>query len=104
MLAQTGALAGGGAAVLTTPLDVVRTRHVLRQAAHVDGAGTLIHQRVSFLNTAWHIYASEGWRAFLRGIGPRTTYMSMGGVFYLGTYSLCSSTLSKAWAVQEHQQ
>ena len=84
--ALAGAAAGGLAAALTTPLDVLRTRHVLRSAG---GGGD-----PSFLATARHILRAEGMRGLLRGVVPRTVYMSLGGVLYLGTYS----TVCRVWS------
>jgi len=73
---------------LTTPLDVLRTRHVLRSAG---GGGD-----PSFLATARHVLRAEGMCGLLRGVVPRTVYMSLGGVLYpyLGTYS----TVCRVWS------
>mmetsp|Transcript_51528 Transcript_51528/g.118368 ORF Transcript_51528/g.118368 Transcript_51528/m.118368 type:complete len:615 (-) Transcript_51528:176-2020(-) len=87
--ALAGAIAGVCAAVVTTPLDVVRTRHVLGRAPERE------QRRPSALDTARLIYRTEGARGFVRGIVPRTLYMGLGGVVYLGTYALCSSHLEK---------
>ena len=72
------ARAGASAAFLTTPLDVVRTRHVLWEG----GA------RQALSATVAHIYAREGAVGFWRGVLPRTVYMAMGGR-HAGTYVYC---------------
>ena len=76
--ALAGALAGATAAFFTTPLDVMRTRHVLWQG-----------KRTALSQTVARIYRLEGVRGFWRGVLPRTVYMAMGGALYLGTYSFC---------------
>lgn len=80
--ALAGALAGAFAGLLTTPLDVVRTRHVLETAS------------ASFLETAEAISANEGIAGFFRGAVPRTLYTTLGGAVYLGTYSVCAKYLA----------
>jgi solute carrier family 25 S-adenosylmethionine transporter 26 len=80
--ALAGALAGATAALLTTPLDVTRTRHVLWEG-----------ERTTLMTTVGRIYALDGWRGFMRGAMPRTVYMALGGTLYLGTYSYVSAVL-----------
>jgi len=80
--ALAGALAGSFAGLLTTPLDVVRTRHVL------ETAGT------SFVETAEAVYRQDGVAGFFRGTVPRTLYTTLGGAIYLGTYSVCAKYLA----------
>jgi len=84
--AFAGGVAGGIAALITTPMDVIRTRHVLRQ----QPAGT-----VSFVDTAALIYQSGGLAQFWVGVVPRVGYMFLGGVVYLGTYNYCCITLTR---------
>lgn len=74
--AIAGAVAGGTAAALTTPLDVIKTRIMLH------------HQKESMLTTLGTIYREEGMGAFWRGIGPRTMWISTGGAVFLGVYEL----------------
>jgi solute carrier family 25 S-adenosylmethionine transporter 26 len=94
--ALAGAAAGGIAAALTTPLDVIRTRHVLRAAIPVHTRPVHTPPDVSFIGTARLIFHKEGARGFVRGLLPRTIYMGLGGILYLGTYSLASRRLSAA--------
>lgn len=85
--ALAGTMAGATAAFCTTPLDVIRTRHVLW-----DG------ERSPLSHTIVRIGQAEGLRGFWRGVLPRTVYMGMGGALYLGTYSYCSKVLTSVFA------
>ena len=69
---MAGGVAGACAAMVTTPLDVIRTRHVLST------------ERRHVLATVRAVYAEGGLRGFCRGMLPRTLYMGAGGVVYLG--------------------
>jgi len=82
--ALAGAVAGSFAGLLTTPLDVVRTRHVLETSSVCT----------SFLETAEAVYKNEGAAGFFRGALPRTLYTTLGGAIYLGTYSVCAKYLA----------
>ncbi|KAI0053680.1 S-adenosylmethionine transporter [Auriscalpium vulgare] len=78
--ALCGSVAGGIAAALTTPLDVLKTRIMLdlRDTSHPSYLAPLPRLR--------HIYASEGARALCAGIVPRTLWISAGGAVFLGMY------------------
>ena len=86
--ALAGALAGATAAFFTTPLDVMRTRHVLWQG-----------KRMALSETVARVYRLEGVRGFWRGVLPRTVYMAMGGALYLGTYSFCCGVFARVNSV-----
>ncbi|SCU98872.1 LADA_0H15874g1_1 [Lachancea dasiensis] len=77
-----GCLAGGVAAATTTPLDVLKTRLMLSQTS------------VPVLKLARKIYATEGWRTFFSGVGPRTIWISAGGAIFLGVYEAVHSVLA----------
>lgn len=79
-----GSIAGGFAAAVTTPLDVLKTRIMLSA------------NRVPLSTLAKTIYKEEGFNAFLRGIGPRTMWISAGGAIFLGVYETVSTLLKKA--------
>ena len=74
-----GSLSGAIAAALTTPLDVLKTRLMLAQ------------ERQNVMSLARGIYAAEGGRVFFSGIGPRTTWISIGGAVFLGSYQYASN-------------
>lgn len=71
-----GSIAGGIAAALTTPLDVIKTRLMLNKG------------RINVLPLVKKIIQEEGYSAFLKGIGPRTMWISAGGAIFLGTYEV----------------
>lgn len=83
--AVCGSLAGGFAAALTTPLDVLKTRTMLDLRDRSKG------EVPSFVRRFGQIYAEEGIRALFAGIVPRTLWISAGGAVFLGAYE---------WAVQ----
>jgi len=75
-----GSAAGGIAAVLTTPLDVLKTRVMLdlRDPSHPGYLSPLGRLR--------QIYFSEGIPALFAGVVPRTLWISAGGAVFLGMY------------------
>ncbi|KAK6455881.1 mitochondrial carrier protein PET8 [Scheffersomyces xylosifermentans] len=77
-----GSIAGGVAAAATTPLDVIKTRIMLN------------HERVSVGHLVKSMIQEEGYSTFLRGIGPRTCWISAGGAIFLGCYELVHTTLT----------
>eukprot|EP00927_Polykrikos_kofoidii_P037382 TRINITY_DN3152_c0_g1_i1.p1 TRINITY_DN3152_c0_g1~~TRINITY_DN3152_c0_g1_i1.p1 ORF type:complete len:686 (-),score=68.69 TRINITY_DN3152_c0_g1_i1:162-2219(-) len=85
--ALSGAVAGAIAGCVTTPLDVVRTRHVLSPLSR-ESLGT------SFLDTAQVVLRTDGVPGLFRGCIPRTVYMCIGGAVYLGTYTACDAFLT----------
>lgn len=72
--AACGSVAGGVAAGVTTPLDVVKTRQMLE--THSGGLRSILMQ----------IYREEGAKALLSGILPRMAWISIGGFVFFGTY------------------
>lgn len=73
----------GLAAALTTPLDVIKTRIMLSNGSH------------SIPKMVKTIITEEGHRTFLRGIGPRVLWISIGGFVFLGVYEKVKLTLDK---------
>ncbi|KAG5357838.1 putative mitochondrial carrier protein [Yarrowia sp. B02] len=80
--AVCGSFAGGVAAAITTPLDVIKTRLMLHK------------QRQSFFQTYRQIVQTEGYSALLKGIGPRTMWISAGGAIFLGVYETAKKSLT----------
>lgn len=74
--AVCGSIAGGVAAGLTTPLDVIKTRLMLNKTP--IGISTLVK----------NIISEDGYKAFWKGIGPRVMWISAGGAIFLGVYEL----------------
>ncbi|ESX02806.1 hypothetical protein KL918_002422 [Ogataea parapolymorpha] len=81
--AVCGSVAGGVAAAATTPLDLLKTRLMLS------------HGKVGVWKLARQIARDEGYTAFLRGIGPRTMWISAGGAIFLGVYENVRALLDK---------
>ncbi|SMR61719.1 unnamed protein product [Zymoseptoria tritici ST99CH_3D1] len=76
-----GSISGAVAAGLTTPLDVLKTRMMLATG------------RVGVVELTGEIWRKEGGKVFFSGIGPRTTWISIGGAVFLGSYQWASNML-----------
>ena len=76
--AGVGAVAGGIAAAVTTPIDVAKTRIMLG------------NQQVGLYSVLIKIFQNEGPRALLAGLGPRVLQISLGGAIFLGIYDQAS--------------
>ncbi|THH07704.1 hypothetical protein EW145_g3200 [Phellinidium pouzarii] len=78
--AMCGSVAGGVAAAITTPLDVLKTRTMLdlRQMSEKDVPSLAARLR--------GIYVNEGLKALFAGVVPRTLWISAGGAVFLGAY------------------
>ncbi|KAH7915473.1 mitochondrial carrier domain-containing protein [Hygrophoropsis aurantiaca] len=75
-----GSIAGGTAAAITTPLDVLKTRVML------DLRDPSKQQIPSLLSRLRQIYVAEGMSALFAGVVPRTLWISAGGAVFLGAY------------------
>ena len=80
----SGAIAGGTAALITTPLDVLKTRIMLSTTTRKRPIPLLIS-----------MIQNEGPGALMKGAIPRTIWISAGGFIFLGTYEFCVSFLQK---------
>ncbi|KAG1849892.1 mitochondrial carrier domain-containing protein [Suillus subalutaceus] len=78
--AVCGSIAGGTAAALTTPLDVLKTRVML------DLRDPSKQQVPSLPMRLRQIYVQEGTKALFAGVVPRTMWISAGGAVFLGVY------------------
>lgn len=77
--AVCGSLSGAFAAAVTTPLDVIKTRLMLRTDAHgVEYQG--------FADCVRRIHGEGGSGAFFKGIVPRVSWIFVGGFFFFGAY------------------
>ncbi|KAL1967923.1 hypothetical protein VTN77DRAFT_2340 [Rasamsonia byssochlamydoides] len=92
-----GSLAGGIAAGLTTPLDVIKTRVMLaRRESDSDG--------VRVKDVVRRIMREEGMEAFWRGIGPRVTAVALGGAIFLGSYQWAWNTLEGGYRKRKDRE
>jgi solute carrier family 25 (mitochondrial S-adenosylmethionine transporter), member 26 len=86
--AGLGSIAGGVAAAITTPLDVVKTRLMTQtntaQAERYTGVVHALKQ----------IMREEGARALFAGIGPRVAWISVGGAIFIGSFEEFKRRLS----------
>ena len=71
------------AAGVTTPLDVLKTRVMLSA------------RRESMVRIVRTILRENGIRPFFAGIGPRVTWISIGGAIFLGSYQWAVNALEK---------
>lgn len=75
--AVCGSIAGGTAAAITTPLDVIKTRVMLSMQSNT---------KFNFITELNTIISQEGYSALLKGIGPRVMWISFGGFLFLGAF------------------
>jgi solute carrier family 25 S-adenosylmethionine transporter 26 len=73
-LCLCGAKAGGIAAVLTTPIDVIKTR-IMTNDMTINHIVPLIK----------NIYINEGPSALFKGVSVRFIYISIGGMIFFGS-------------------
>lgn len=77
-----GSVSGAGAAAVTTPLDVLKTRIMLSK------------KRIPATEMFIYIWRNEGPGTFLNGIGPRMVWISLGGAVFLGSWQWGLNVLS----------
>lgn len=88
--AACGSVAGGIAGGVTTPLDVAKTRIMLEKVE--EGAVRKYGGTVQALST---IFAEEGVQGLFKGIGPRVTWITVGGFIFFGAYEGAQKTLQR---------
>lgn len=84
-----GCVSGGATAVLTTPLDVVKTRLMTQAAGAPDAYRGMVHglQRIC---------AEEGAARLFAGAVPRMLWISLGGAIFFGTFEEARRRLSSS--------
>ncbi|XP_055542849.1 S-adenosylmethionine mitochondrial carrier protein homolog isoform X3 [Wyeomyia smithii] len=85
-VAVCGAIAGGIAAGLTTPLDVAKTRIMLadEHTANRSSVSTILRG----------ILRERGIKGMFAGFVPRVLWITLGGAFFFGFYDLTSRLLN----------
>eukprot|EP01083_Nonionella_stella_P038830 105573_1 len=76
-----GAIAGGVSALLTTPIDVVKTRLMTQNT--LSGSPRIYNGTVDCFRK---LYAESGYSVFFRGSFQRTIYISLGGAIFFGVF------------------
>ncbi|CAO1405176.1 unnamed protein product [Diamesa serratosioi] len=76
-----GAISGGIAAGLTTPLDVIKTRVMLAEAGS---------KNTSIPRIVKSIYREKGMKGLFAGFIPRVMWITIGGAIFFGFYDLTS--------------
>lgn len=84
----SASLASGVSAVVTTPLDTLKTR---LQVLKDESTG----KRPTLRRTLKTLVADGGWMAFYRGIGPRWASMSMSATTMIVTYEFLKRMSTK---------
>lgn len=100
--------AGCIAAVITTPVDVVKTKVMLSAGQRGGGSGAggernvkgvrrwpLHRGRKSALTVAKDVVREEGWRGLMRGGALRGAWTAVGSGLYLGSYEAAKVWLRK---------
>lgn len=88
-----GSLSGAVAALVTTPLDVLKTRIMLsRRHLEVAPAGGAL-KPASAGEILREIVRKEGPKALMRGWAPRVMWISIGGAIFLGAYDAAREVL-----------
>ncbi|WOL03919.1 solute carrier family 25 member 44-like isoform X1 [Canna indica] len=82
----SAAMAGGAAAVVTMPLDTIKTRMQV-----LDGGG----QKVTVGRTVRSLLREGGWRACYRGLGPRWASTSLSATTMITTYEFLKRLSAK---------
>eukprot|EP00929_Paragymnodinium_shiwhaense_P094322 TRINITY_DN54834_c0_g1_i2.p1 TRINITY_DN54834_c0_g1~~TRINITY_DN54834_c0_g1_i2.p1 ORF type:complete len:606 (+),score=54.90 TRINITY_DN54834_c0_g1_i2:74-1819(+) len=90
--AVCGSIAGSVSALLTTPLDVVKTRVNLRKPDHA--AGDSVRRNTILREEITELYAARGLLGFYTGASLRALWMGLGGFFFLGSFELAKKSLS----------
>lgn len=85
----SAAMAGGVSALITMPLDTIKTRLQVLDAEENRGRGPTIGQTVR------NLVREGGWMACYRGLGPRWASMSMSATTMITTYEFLKRLSAK---------
>ena len=94
----SAAVAGGVSALITMPLDTIKTRLQVLEAGDENGARRSAVPTVG--QTVRNLVREGGWSACYRGLGPRWASMSMSATTMITTYEF----LKRLSAKNNHDQ
>ncbi len=83
-----GAISGGFAAAVTTPLDVAKTRIMLAPTGSPEAA-------MGIFTMLKKVGSDKGLKGLFAGVTPRTTWIFIGGGFFFGVYEKVISVLER---------
>ncbi|KZC15063.1 S-adenosylmethionine mitochondrial carrier protein, partial [Dufourea novaeangliae] len=86
--AVCGAVAGGISAIVTTPLDVIKTRIMLAQT-------NTRSSHLKMLYILQDIYKERGLSGLYAGVGPRVMWITLGGFIFFGTFEEAKALVVK---------
>ncbi|EFJ14412.1 hypothetical protein SELMODRAFT_413389 [Selaginella moellendorffii] len=86
MQAASAAMAGGVSALVTTPLDTIKTRMQVLESGRPPRFGTTLRDLVS----------EGGWRACYKGLGPRWASMTLSATAMITSYELLKRLSAKS--------
>jgi len=86
--ALTGAFAGGVAAGLTNPLDLIKTRLMTEE--------NMTKSRRSVVQVFQQVWREEGPLAFFKGVVPRVMWISFGGCVFFSAYEAARSLITRS--------
>ncbi|XP_066589808.1 S-adenosylmethionine mitochondrial carrier protein homolog [Prorops nasuta] len=86
--ALCGAVSGGFAAAITTPLDVIKTRIMLANKK-------LTSDELRIRHIYEIIYRKNGVKGLFAGLGARTVWMTAGGFIFFGAYDKARDLVNK---------
>ncbi|SCU89679.1 LAME_0E04918g1_1 [Lachancea meyersii CBS 8951] len=92
----TGAAAGGLAGILTTPMDVIKTRIQTQiPSSRTTDNSRLVRIENSLLKGLGAVYRSEGVLGFFSGVGPRFIWTSVQSSIMLLLYQVTLKSLDR---------
>lgn len=86
-VALCGAIAGGIAAGITTPLDVTKTRIMLAEQK--------LAKSISISSVLRSVYREQGVRGLFSGFVPRVLWITLGGAVFFGFYDMTTRLITK---------
>ncbi|KMZ61978.1 Mitochondrial carrier protein [Zostera marina] len=97
----SAAMAGGMSALITMPLDTIKTRlQVLNSEGGGGGDNGRCKSQLTIAQTVKNLVKEGGWSACYRGLGPRWASMSMSATTMITTYEFLKRLSTKSGATQ----